>query len=203
MKKKTELKVEYLSTAKLIPYARNAKLHSPEQVSAVAASIKEFGFVNPVLVDVADGIIAGHCRVMAAQKLALETVPCIRLAHLSDVQRRAYILADNRLSEIGGGWDFETLKVELEELKLEDIDVALTGWDDAALAALSDAFQGEPQGGDDEQGEEEKANTVVVIGQYRMEIPRKKYMDWLEEIRQAVGFDDPAIEKEILRRLKL
>jgi ParB-like chromosome segregation protein Spo0J len=108
--------VEELPTADLIPYARNAKKHDDAQVAKIAGSIREFGFNNPVLIDGKNGIIAGHGRVMAAQKLGLEQVPCIRLDHLSETQKQAYILADNRLAEIGGGWDMEALKIELEEL---------------------------------------------------------------------------------------
>ena len=117
------MKIENIKTGSLVPYARNAKRHDEVQVAKIAGSIKEYGFTNPVLIDKDNGIIAGHGRVMAAQKLGLAEVPCIRLGHLTDQQRRAYILADNRLAEIGGGWDLEMLKLELEELDipLEDI----------------------------------------------------------------------------------
>jgi DNA modification methylase len=117
------MKIETIKTSDLVPYARNAKKHDEAQVAKIAGSIKEYGFCNPVLIDKDNGIIAGHGRVMAAQKLGLESVPCIRLGHLTDAQKRAYILADNRLAEIGGGWDMEMLKLELEELDipLEDI----------------------------------------------------------------------------------
>lgn len=204
MKTPPKMVVESVKVAKLVPYARNAKLHSPQQVDQVAASIREFGFNNPVLIDKANGIIAGHCRVLAAQKIGLVAVPCIRLSHLTDVQRRAYILADNRLSETGGGWDIDMLRLEVEELKGLDFSVDLTGFDDAALEAIAAEFKGNPDdGAGDDHGEPEKANTVVVVGQYRIQIERQRYMDWLEDVRQAVGFDDPAIEKEIIRRLKL
>ena len=123
------MKIEQIPTNKLIPYARNAKKHDAAQVSKLAGSIREFGFNNPVLIDKDNGIIAGHGRVMAAQSLALETVPCIRLGHLSDTQRRAYILADNRLAEIGGGWDEEMLKLELADLRELDMDFDLMGFE--------------------------------------------------------------------------
>jgi DNA modification methylase len=122
--------------ADLIPYARNAKKHDPEQVAKIAGSIREFGFNNPVLVDQSNGIIAGHGRVMAALKLGLESVPVIRLSHLSETQRRAYILADNKLAELGGGWDEEMLKVELEAIKESDLDHLLTGFSDEEMAEL-------------------------------------------------------------------
>ena len=128
--------IETLSTASLIPYARNAKKHDASQVAKLAGSIREFGFNNPVLIDKDNGIIAGHGRVMAAQSLSLETVPCIRLGHLTDTQRRAYILADNRLAEIGGGWDEEMLKLELADLAALDVDVTEIGFGAEDLADL-------------------------------------------------------------------
>lgn len=124
------MKIEKIPTEKLIPYARNAKKHDAAQVSKLAGSIREFGFNNPVLIDKDNGIIAGHGRVMAAQQLNLAEVPCIRLGHLTDTQRRAYILADNRLAEIGGGWDDEMLKNELTSLLGDGVDIAGLGWDD-------------------------------------------------------------------------
>jgi len=114
------MKIEQIPTEKLIPYARNAKKHDAAQVSKLAGSIREFGFNNPVLIDKDNGIIAGHGRVMAAQKLELKEVPCIRLGHLTDTQRKAYILADNRLAELGGGWDEKMLKVELESIGMDE-----------------------------------------------------------------------------------
>jgi hypothetical protein len=114
------MKIEQIPTEKLIPYARNAKKHDAAQVSKLAGSIREFGFNNPVLIDKDNGIIAGHGRVMAAQKLELKDVPCIRLGHLTDTQRKAYILADNRLAELGGGWDEKMLKVELESIGMDE-----------------------------------------------------------------------------------
>ena len=123
------MKIENIKTSDLIPYARNAKKHDAAQVSKLAGSIREFGFNNPVLIDKDNGIIAGHGRVMAAQSLALESVPCIRLGHLNDTQRRAYILADNRLAEIGGGWDEEMLKLELADLRELDVDFDCLGFD--------------------------------------------------------------------------
>lgn len=117
-----------VKVAELVPYARNAKTHSPEQVEKIAASIKEFGFVSPCLIDKEKNIIAGHGRVMAAQALGLETVPCTFVEGLTDDQRRAYILADNRLTELGG-WDMKIVFDELEEIGLTDFDVEITGFD--------------------------------------------------------------------------
>jgi predicted amidophosphoribosyltransferase len=139
------MKIEQIATDKLIPYARNAKKHDAAQVSKLAGSIREFGFNNPVLIDKDNGIIAGHGRVMAAQSLALETVPCIRLGHLSDTQRRAYILADNRLAEIGGGWDEEMLKLELADLAALDVDVTEIGFGAEDIANLDMADEPETE----------------------------------------------------------
>lgn len=126
------MKIESLPLDRLIPYARNSRTHSDAQVAQVAASIREFGFTNPVLIDAEDGIIAGHGRVMAARKLGLDKVPCIRLAHLSETQRRAYIIADNKLA-LNSGWDEEMLALELAELREADFDLGLVGFDNFAI----------------------------------------------------------------------
>jgi hypothetical protein len=131
------MKIEKIPTEKLIPYARNAKKHDAAQVSKLAGSIREFGFNNPVLIDKDNGIIAGHGRVMAAQQLGLADVPCIRLGHLTDTQRRAYILADNKLAEIGGGWDEEMLGLELADLRDTNFDLELMGFSEEELGAFA------------------------------------------------------------------
>lgn len=129
------LQIETLATATLTPYARNARTHSPEQVRQIAASITEFGFTNPILIDGEGGIIAGHGRVMAAQSLGLEQVPCLRLAHLTEAQKRAYILADNQLA-LNAGWDESLLSLELTELQGLDVDLGLIGFDAGELDRL-------------------------------------------------------------------
>jgi DNA modification methylase len=127
--------IEQIKTEDLIPYARNSRTHSAEQTAQIAGSIREFGFTNPVLIDGSNGIIAGHGRVMAAQKLGLESVPCIRLDHLTETQKRAYIIADNKLA-LNSGWDEEMLALELAELRGEDFDLSLIGFDEAELGDL-------------------------------------------------------------------
>jgi hypothetical protein len=129
------MKIETLKTADLIPYARNSRTHSDAQVAQIAGSIREFGFTNPVLIDTNNGIIAGHGRVMAAGKLGLDKVPCIRLAHLTDTQKRAYIIADNKLA-LNAGWDEEMLTLELGELADIDFDMDLIGFTEDELAGL-------------------------------------------------------------------
>ena len=127
-KQSSNQQIKQIPVANLIPYARNAKKHDDAQIAKIAGSIKEFGFTNPVLTDGENGILAGHGRVLAAAKLGIKSVPCIELSHLTPTQRRAYILADNRLAEIGGGWDMEMLKVELDELAAEDVDLEALGF---------------------------------------------------------------------------
>lgn len=125
----------YKPVGDLIPYARNARTHSDEQVAQIAASIREFGFNAPVLIDGEGGIIAGHGRVMAARKLGMDSVPTIALPHLSDVQKRAYILADNKLA-LNSGWDNEMLQLELEEIAAGGLDISLAGFSDDEFEGL-------------------------------------------------------------------
>ena len=127
--------IEHLPTDTLVPYARNSRTHSPEQVAQIAASIREFGFTNPVLIDANNTLIAGHGRVMAAQSIGLLTVPAIRLAHLTDAQRRAYVIADNKLAE-NAGWDMATLAREVEDLNADGYDLELLGFGADELTAL-------------------------------------------------------------------
>ena len=127
--------IEYLPTDSLIPYARNSRTHSDAQVSQVAGSIREFGFTNPVLIDAQDGIIAGHGRVLAALKLKLDTVPCIRLSHLTETQRKAYVIADNKLA-LNSGWDNEMLLLEFSDLEAAEFDMELLGFSDEELDAM-------------------------------------------------------------------
>mgnify|MGYP003114075028 CR=1 FL=1 len=136
-----EPKIENLPAADLIPYAMNSRTHSADQVSQIAASIKEFGFTNPVLIDADNGIIAGHGRLLAAQKLKLTEVPCIRLGHLTEAQKRAYVIADNKLA-LNAGWDEDALKAEIERLQEEEFDIDLLGFDDDELAALLEEEEG-------------------------------------------------------------
>ena len=124
------------NVADLIPYARNSRTHSDAQVAQIAASIREFGFTNPVLVDGANGVIAGHGRILAARKLGMDTVPVIELAHLSEAQKRAYVIADNKLA-LNAGWDAEMLAVEFGELADMGFDLDLTGFTEEEIKALT------------------------------------------------------------------
>jgi len=130
------LTVAYRAVDALIPYARNARTHSDAQVAQIAASIREFGFTNPLLVDGDNGIIAGHGRLLAARKLGMAQVPVIELAALSEAQKRAYVLADNKLA-LNAGWDAELLALEFSDLEALGFDLALTGFGADEIAALS------------------------------------------------------------------
>ena len=155
------MKIETLKTADLIPYARNSRSHSEAQVAQIAGSIREFGFTNPVLIDADNGIIAGHGRVMAAGKLGLDKVPCIRLGHLTDTQKRAYIIADNKLA-LNAGWDEELLALELGELADLDFDMDLIGFTEDELAGLmAETTEGET---DPDEVPEPPVDPVTVLG---------------------------------------
>ena len=128
-------KIELLETARLAPYAKNSRTHSAEQIAQIAASIREFGFTNPVLIDAQGGIVAGHGRVLAAQSIGVGSVPCLRVDWLTETQKRAYVIADNKLA-LNAGWDEEILAEELRELRNMDYDLSMTGFDGDELAAL-------------------------------------------------------------------
>lgn len=187
--------IERWPLSRLKPYERNARTHSPEQVAKIAASIVEFGFTNPILVDGQDGIIAGHGRLMAAQKLGLPEVPVVVLDHLTDAQRRAYILADNRLA-MDAGWDEEILSQELAAIKELDFDVSLTGFTDDELASyLDDATTSEAGSGDAEEiPEVAKFPTschgdVWICGPHRVMCGDSTRIDSLEKLMSGVVAD--------------
>lgn len=142
------LQVEYRPLGTLVPYANNARTHSDEQVAQIAASIAEFGFVNPVLVDERGIIIAGHGRLAAARILCMTEVPVIELAHLTEAQRKALIIADNRIA-LNAGWDDELLKLEMESLKAEDFDLDILGFDPTEIDNLLFGDEEDDSGDDD------------------------------------------------------
>ncbi len=139
-------KVERRKVSDLVPYARNSRTHSPEQVAQIASSIREWGWTMPILIDETGGIIAGHGRVMAAQKLGIEDVPCMTATGWSEAKRRAYVIADNKLA-LNAGWDNEALKIEMKELDALDFDLTLTGF---GLDEMADLF--DPPTPEAEQG---------------------------------------------------
>jgi ParB-like chromosome segregation protein Spo0J len=160
------LTIRQASIDSLIPYARNSRTHSDAQVAQIAASIREFGWTNPVLVDGDNGIIAGHGRVLAARVLGLKQIPVIELSELTETQRRAYVIADNKLA-MNAEWDDELLRVELEDLNAEAFDMQLLGFDASDLSVrmgLGADFQ--PGSEDGQSRLDEKAPIVCPACQY-------------------------------------
>jgi len=151
-----ELEIKYKPLSDLLPYARNARTHSEAQVAQIAASIKEFGFNNPILISSGNDIVAGHGRALAAAKLGLDAVPTIELGHLSDTQRRAYVLADNRLAELSG-WDMEMLKTEIAELDDDDFDISMLGFGDYLIEDEKDDVDS------DELIKEDKSEWLLIV----------------------------------------
>ena len=145
---KTTTEMQLVPLSKLVPYINNARTHSPEQITKLRSSLREFGFVNPVIIDRDYGIIAGHGRVMAAKEEGIEEVPCVFVDYLTEAQKKAYLIADNRFAQ-DAGWDEELLRIELEALQGMDFDVGLTGFDDDEIADLFDA-NGKSEAEDDD-----------------------------------------------------
>ncbi|HBO6010693.1 TPA: site-specific DNA-methyltransferase [Pseudomonas aeruginosa] len=188
-------KIEQWPTAKLRPYARNARTHSDEQVAQIAASIAEFGFTNPILAG-SDGIIvAGHGRLAAAQKLGLTIVPVVVLDHLTPTQRRALVIADNRIAE-NAGWDDAMLRIELEALQLEGFDLDITGFDADALAELIAGDESDNEGQTDEDAVPELGETPIsrpgdvwIMGQHRLLCGDATVVDDYDRLMQGDAAD--------------
>lgn len=173
MSKKTTTDMQLVSLDKLVPYVNNARTHSPEQIGKLRSSLREFGFINPVIIDRDFGIIAGHGRVLAAREEGITEVPCVFVDHLTEAQKKAYIIADNRMA-LDAGWDEELLRVEIEALQAEAFDLALTGFGDDELADLLGAEEDEVKDDDYDLTEAlEKAafvekGDVWVVGKHRL-----------------------------------
>ena len=170
---KTTTDMQLVSITKLVPYVNNARTHSPEQINKLRSSLREFGFINPVIIDRDYGIIAGHGRVIAAKEEGITEVPCVFVDHLTEAQKKAYIIADNRMA-LDAGWDEEMLRVEIEALQGADFDIGLTGFDEKELA---DLFKGdEPEITDDdydlttalEKASFVERGDVWVVGRHRL-----------------------------------
>ena len=167
---KTTTDFQLVATDKLIPYVNNARTHSPEQIKKLRSSLREFGFVNPVIIDREYNVIAGHGRLMAAKEEGITEVPCVYVDHLTDAQKKAYILADNRMA-LDAGWDEELLAVEMQELQDLGYDLAMTGFDEKELADLfSDGTDSDAKDDDfDLTAALEKASFVVwTVGRHRL-----------------------------------
>ena len=188
-----------VSVDTLIPYAKNARTHSDEQVAQIAGSIKEFGFNNPVLVDKDNSVIAGHGRLMAARKLGYKEVPVVKLEHLTESQRKAYILADNRIA-LNSGWDTSMLSLELQELK-DDIDLSLLGFDADELDAMLNPIE-ETEGLTDEDSVPDvpvkpktKLGDIYILGNHRLMCGDSTSIDAVEKLMDGqkadMVFTDP------------
>jgi hypothetical protein len=195
-------KLERWPIERLVPYERNARTHSAEQVAQIVASIQEFGFTNPILVASDDGIIAGHGRLAAAKDLGLKEVPVVVLDHLSPTQRRAYVLADNKLA-LNAGWDEDLLQQEIAALSMVDFDLSLMGWSEDELAGLLD-----PEGIDDDQDGSDAENPYtdkVEVPPYEITGPKPELEDVydlskVEELLQQIEQSSlPDKEKHFLR----
>ncbi|WP_448229121.1 site-specific DNA-methyltransferase [Pseudoxanthomonas mexicana] len=194
-------KIEHWPLARLLPYARNARTHSDDQVAQIAASIVEFGFTNPCLVG-ADGVlVAGHGRLLAARKLGLDTVPVVVLDHLTPIQRRALVIADNRIAE-NSGWDDAMLRTELESLQADGFDLDLTGFDPDTLAELLAGEETDQAGEVDDDDVPEEAVAVVsrpgdvwLLGEHRVlcgdATDPESYVRLLSGERADMVFIDP------------
>lgn len=169
-----ELRIELRPISALLPYARNPRVHDAAQVTQIAASMMEFGWTQPILVDGNNGVIAGHGRLMAARQLGLAKVPVIELSHLSETQKRAYIIADNQLT-INASWDDEMLRVELDSLREAEFDISLTGIDDTALQTLMSNEETTVEGRTDEDAVPDtqpvcvsRPGDIWLMGQHRV-----------------------------------
>ena len=166
------LEYELVDVEKLIPYVNNSRTHTEEQIQKVMASIKEFGFINPILITEDYVITAGHCRLIAAQRLAMKQVPCIKENYLTPAQRKAYVIADNRLA-LDAGWDEELLKIELSDLQAQAFDLSVTGFEEDEIA---DLFEVEDEAKDDEFNEDDvisenpysKTGDIFLLGKHRL-----------------------------------
>ena len=141
----TTTQMQLVDINKLVPYVNNARTHSPEQITKLRSSLREFGFVNPVLIDREFNVLAGHGRLTAAKEEGIKEVPCVFVEHLSEAQKKGYILADNKLA-LDAGWDDALLKVEMESLQEMGFDIGMTGFDEMEIA---DLFETDTEGEED------------------------------------------------------
>ena len=161
--RKTTSEMQLVPIGKLIPYVNNARTHSKEQITKLRSSLREFGFVNPVIIDREFNVIAGHGRILAAKEENIEQVPCVFVDHLTEAQKKAYILADNRFA-LDAGWDEDMLRVEMEALQGMDFDISLTGFDEAEIADLFAADDNEAQEDDFDEDAALQAEPFVKTG---------------------------------------
>ena len=196
-----KLKITYRSLAELKPYQQNARTHSKTQVQQIAASIREFGWTTPLVLDGTNGILAGHGRMEAASLLKLTEVPTVDVRGLSAAQKRAYVLADNKLAE-AAGWNPELLLSEIEALDSWDFDLGTIGLGEFDLGDgpgdIADGIQGPG-----EIGGNTARDCTFQFGEFRVLVPHEVYDRWISGIRSAVGYEEKAIKAEINRRLQI
>jgi len=188
------MEIKEVEVTALIPYAKNSRTHDDAQVAQIAASIKEFGWTNPILIDGDKGIIAGHGRLMAARKLKMDKVPVIELSGMTDAQKKAYVIADNRLA-LNAGWDNSMLTIELQDLEDEGFDLSLTGFDDSELDALLNPIT-ETEGLTDEDAvpdvpEEPKTKLgdIYILGNHRLMCGDSTSIDAVEKLMDGNSVD--------------
>lgn len=170
---KTTTEMQLVAVSKLVPYVNNARTHNAQQITKLRSSLREFGFINPVIIDREYNVIAGHGRIIAAKEEGIEEVPCVFVDYLTPAQKKAYILADNRMA-MDAGWDEELLRVEIEALQAESFDVGLTGFDEKDIAELFAGEDGDAQDDDFDVDEElqkppvSKSGDVWLLGNHRL-----------------------------------
>lgn len=187
--------IKKVKVSDLIPYANNSRLHSDEQVLQIASSIKEFGFLNPIIIDGDNGIIAGHGRVMAAKKLGIEELPCVDASHLTEAQKKAYVIADNKLA-LNSEWDFDALRIEFEALREMDFDVELTGFSLDEIGEL-EIEEIAPEYEEDADGEviepppepKTKEGDVWILGKHRLMCGDSTSIDAVEMLLNGAKID--------------
>lgn len=170
---KTTTEMQLVKVSKLVPYVNNARTHNAQQITKLRSSLREFGFINPVIIDREYNVIAGHGRILAAKEEGIEEVPCVFVDYLTPAQKKAYILADNRMA-MDAGWDEDLLRVEIEALQAESFDVGLTGFDEKDIAELFAGEDGDAQDDDFDVDEElqkppvSKSGDVWLLGNHRL-----------------------------------
>jgi len=186
-------RIEYISIDRLIPYSKNSRTHDDAQVAQIAASIKEFGWTNPILVDGTKGVIAGHGRLLAARKLGMDKVPTIELKDMTETQKKAYVIADNRIA-LNSGWDTSMLSLELQELK-DDIDLSLLGFDPNELDALLNPIE-ETEGLTDEDSVPDapievktKLGDIYILGNHRLMCGDSTSINTVEKLMNGNSVD--------------
>jgi len=197
------MKIELVPVEKVLPYARNPRINA-HAVEKVAASIKEFGFRQPIVVDEEMVIVVGHVRFEAAKRLGLKKVPVHIATDLSAEQIKAYRITDNRVGE-ESEWDKALLQLEIVELEEAAFSADVLGFNDEEIRDIKAAVDGllEDGCGEDDDNDIEEADTAARIGAYSFPIPRQQYLEWLEDIKQSAGFEKKDIIEELKRRLGL